>query len=58
MAKPVPTAYESGTASRSHGLHWLPEPLKDYTFKQAADNIKALADQLGAKKIILGGHDW
>jgi pimeloyl-ACP methyl ester carboxylesterase len=32
--------------------------LADYTFKQAADNTKALADKLGVKKIILGGHDW
>jgi hypothetical protein len=32
--------------------------LADYTFKQAADNINALAKKLGAKRIILGGHDW
>jgi hypothetical protein len=32
--------------------------LKDYTFKQAADNVKALATKLGEKRIILGGHDW
>jgi hypothetical protein len=32
--------------------------LADYTFKTAADNVKALASKLGAKRIILGGHDW
>jgi hypothetical protein len=35
-----------------------PEPLENYSFKQASDNIKGLADQLGVKRIILGGHDW
>ncbi|KAI9808392.1 MAG: hypothetical protein M1827_007489 [Pycnora praestabilis] len=36
-------------------------PLDDmymYGFKRAADDIKELARQLGAPKIILGGHDW
>jgi len=44
--------------SIGYGRTDSPEPLEDYTFKKAADNIKALADQLGVKKIILGGHDW
>jgi pimeloyl-ACP methyl ester carboxylesterase len=39
-------------------LQDAPESLENYSYKQAADNIKALADQLGLKKIILGGHDW
>lgn len=35
-----------------------PESMAYYTFKRAADDIKELARQLGAPKIILGGHDW
>jgi soluble epoxide hydrolase/lipid-phosphate phosphatase len=26
--------------------------------KRASDDIKELAKQLGAKTIVLGGHDW
>lgn len=26
--------------------------------KRAADDVKELARQLGAKTIVLGGHDW
>lgn len=29
-----------------------------YSIKRAADDISELAKQLGAPKIILGGHDW
>ena len=32
--------------------------LARYGFKQAADDIKELARQLGSETIILGGHDW
>jgi soluble epoxide hydrolase / lipid-phosphate phosphatase len=32
--------------------------LKDFTFKTHADAIAAIAKQIGAPKIILGGHDW
>ena len=35
-----------------------PDSLNMYGFKRAADDIKALADQLGCSQIILGGHDW
>lgn len=36
-----------------------PEPsIAFYSFKRAADDIKELARQLGAPKLILGGHDW
>ena len=35
-----------------------PESMSFYSFKRAADDIKELARQLGATKIILGGHDW
>ncbi|KAF2400801.1 epoxide hydrolase [Trichodelitschia bisporula] len=35
-----------------------PESLSLYTFKRAADDIEELARQLGAKTIVLGGHDW
>ncbi|MCJ1478183.1 hypothetical protein MMC13_006859 [Lambiella insularis] len=34
------------------------EPLSDYGFKRASDDIKELARQLGVSNIILGGHDW
>ncbi|KAI9780048.1 MAG: hypothetical protein M1839_007030 [Geoglossum umbratile] len=35
-----------------------PESLALYGMKRAADDINELAHQLGASKIILGGHDW
>ncbi|GAM87341.1 hypothetical protein ANO11243_053640 [Dothideomycetidae sp. 11243] len=35
-----------------------PHDIHLYTFKQAADDVAALAHHLGASKIILGGHDW
>ncbi len=35
-----------------------PESLSLYSQKRASDDIKDLARQLGAPKIILGGHDW
>lgn len=35
-----------------------PNPLSAYGLKQAADDIAELARQLGAGRIILGGHDW
>ncbi|MCJ1451175.1 hypothetical protein MMC28_001510 [Mycoblastus sanguinarius] len=35
-----------------------PESMAFYTFKRAAEDIKELAWQLAATKIILGGHDW
>ena len=35
-----------------------PESLSYYTYKRAADDIAELARQVGARSIILGGHDW
>lgn len=35
-----------------------PEAISYYGFKRAAADIKELARQLGASRIILGGHDW
>ncbi|KAI9713633.1 MAG: hypothetical protein M1812_006605 [Candelaria pacifica] len=35
-----------------------PEDISLYGFKRAADDIKELAHQLEAPKIIMGGHDW
>ncbi|KAL4742373.1 Alpha/Beta hydrolase protein [Aspergillus similis] len=35
-----------------------PADLVAYSHKNCADDIKELANQLGASKIILGGHDW
>jgi pimeloyl-ACP methyl ester carboxylesterase len=35
-----------------------PSSISLYGFKRAADDIAELARQLGAKQIILGGHDW
>ncbi|SLM37633.1 epoxide hydrolase [Lasallia pustulata] len=35
-----------------------PESISYYSFKRAASDIKELARQLGASRIILGGHDW
>ncbi|KAI4720615.1 hypothetical protein E4T48_03138 [Aureobasidium sp. EXF-10727] len=35
-----------------------PADLRLYSIRRAADDISALAKQIGAPKIILGGHDW
>ena len=35
-----------------------PESIALYSFKRAAEDIKTLAQLLGASRIILGGHDW
>ncbi|MCJ1362533.1 hypothetical protein MMC16_001637 [Acarospora aff. strigata] len=35
-----------------------PEDISYYGYKRAAGDIKELARQLGASRIILGGHDW
>ncbi|KAF2197449.1 alpha/beta-hydrolase [Delitschia confertaspora ATCC 74209] len=35
-----------------------PNPVNLYSLKRASDDIAELAKQLGAPKIILGGHDW
>ena len=35
-----------------------PESITNYTYKRAAEDLKQLASELGAQKIIVGGHDW
>jgi pimeloyl-ACP methyl ester carboxylesterase len=35
-----------------------PDYLAAYSHRNCADDVKELALQLGASKIILGGHDW
>ncbi|KAF2112584.1 Alpha/Beta hydrolase protein [Lophiotrema nucula] len=35
-----------------------PNPINLYGLKRASDDIAELAKQLGAERIILGGHDW
>ena len=35
-----------------------PESISYYSYKRAASDIKELARQLGAPRIVLGGHDW
>jgi hypothetical protein len=35
-----------------------PASVELYSFKRAAEDIKELARQLGASRLILGGHDW
>ncbi|KAF2277774.1 alpha/beta-hydrolase [Westerdykella ornata] len=35
-----------------------PEPISTYGLKRASDDIAALAKHIGAKQIVLGGHDW
>ena len=35
-----------------------PNPISLYGLKRASDDIAALAKEVGASKIILGGHDW
>ena len=34
------------------------QSIEYYSFKRAADDIKALAEQLQSPQIIVGGHDW
>ncbi|KAL4761077.1 alpha/beta fold hydrolase [Aspergillus foveolatus] len=41
-----------------YGRTDAPADLAAYSHKNCADDIKELANQLGASKIILGGHDW
>ncbi|KAI5297534.1 hypothetical protein KEM56_004751, partial [Ascosphaera pollenicola] len=43
---------------RTDAPQWTPENEYKYSHKQAAADIKALAAQLDAPQIILGGHDW
>jgi len=35
-----------------------PNTISLYGVKRASDDIACLASQLGAQRIILGGHDW
>jgi hypothetical protein len=35
-----------------------PNTISLYGLKRASDDIACLAQQLGAQRIILGGHDW
>ncbi|KAF2657222.1 alpha/beta-hydrolase [Lophiostoma macrostomum CBS 122681] len=35
-----------------------PNPINLYGYKRASDDIAELAKEVGAEKIILGGHDW
>lgn len=35
-----------------------PSPISLYGLKRASDDIAALAKEVGASRIILGGHDW
>ncbi|KAJ5690685.1 hypothetical protein N7462_005077 [Penicillium macrosclerotiorum] len=41
-----------------YGRTDAPDDYAPYSHKRCADDIKALASQLGETKIILGGHDW
>ncbi|KAL4916593.1 Alpha/Beta hydrolase protein [Aspergillus aurantiobrunneus] len=41
-----------------YGRTDAPADLAAYSLKSSADDVKELASQLGASKIILGGHDW
>ncbi|KAL2829154.1 Alpha/Beta hydrolase protein [Aspergillus cavernicola] len=41
-----------------YGRTDAPANLASYSHKSCADDVKELASQLGASKIILGGHDW
>ncbi|EAW14544.1 alpha/beta fold hydrolase [Aspergillus clavatus NRRL 1] len=41
-----------------YGRTDAPEDIALYSHKQCADDIKELALQLGASKILVGGHDW
>ncbi|MCJ1251901.1 hypothetical protein MMC30_009139 [Trapelia coarctata] len=35
-----------------------PASIREYSFKRTADDIKELARQLEAPKVILGGYEW
>jgi soluble epoxide hydrolase / lipid-phosphate phosphatase len=35
-----------------------PYQLREYGYKRISDDVAELARQLGADRIILGGHDW
>lgn len=35
-----------------------PNSISLYGLKRASDDIAALAKEVGASRIILGGHDW
>lgn len=41
-----------------YGRTDAPRDPAQYSHRRCADDIKELAHQLGARKIILGGHDW
>ncbi|KAF9892435.1 hypothetical protein FE257_001543 [Aspergillus nanangensis] len=41
-----------------YGQTDAPEEIEPYSNKNCANDIKELASQLGASKIIVGGHDW
>ncbi|GAB1211004.1 hypothetical protein ATERTT37_000114 [Aspergillus terreus] len=41
-----------------YGQTDAPDAVEAYSHKNCADDIKELAAQLGASKIIVGGHDW
>ncbi|KAJ6164812.1 hypothetical protein N7470_003484 [Penicillium chermesinum] len=41
-----------------YGRTDAPDDYTEYSHKRGANDIKELAAQLGASKIILGGHDW
>jgi pimeloyl-ACP methyl ester carboxylesterase len=38
--------------------HVPPNPINLYGYKRASDDFALLAKQLGATKLIIGGHDW
>lgn len=35
-----------------------PNDIRLYSLKRASDDLAELANQLGVKKLVLGGHDW
>ncbi|KAI5297073.1 hypothetical protein KEM55_005176 [Ascosphaera atra] len=43
---------------RTDSYAWTKPNEHKYSYKQAAEDMRALAKLLGAKKIVLGGHDW
>nr|POE62252.1 isoform 2 of bifunctional epoxide hydrolase 2 [Quercus suber] len=59
LALPDPDAAESRFAMHRDRLHGGVSPnLSDYTLKAHADGIAGIAKAIGARQIILGGHDW
>lgn len=50
--------FEHFVISRQDAPQFSEHTASEYTYKTAADDVKALAEQLGASQIILGGHDW